>query len=122
MRDDYDLHLSNGSDDDDDSSLNVDVEANKPMSDAGVLYHASMLLKKTISSIQGLQIPQPPVASDITMENVQKIVTPTLFNFLALTLGFSDEAQIDSYVVVTDKQKSRIFSLVQDMIFISFSF
>ncbi len=37
----------------------------------------------------------------------------------AWTLGFSDEAQIDSYVAVTDKQKSRIFSLVQDMIFVS---
>ena len=59
MRDDYDLHLSSGSDNDDDSSLHVDMEANKPMSDARVLYHASMLLKKKISSIQGLQVPWP---------------------------------------------------------------
>ena len=78
-----------------------------------------MLLKKTISSIQGLQVPWPPVAADINIENVKEIVTPTLFNFLAWALGFSDEAQIDSYVAVTDKQKSRIFSWAQDMIFIS---
>ena len=45
-----------------------------------------------------------------------------MFNQLCLIswLG-SDEAQIDSYVAVTDKQKSRLFSLVQDMIFISSS-
>lgn len=59
------------------------------------------------------------MAADISIENVQEIVTPTLFNFVAWTLGFSEEAHIDSYVAVTDKQKSRIFSLVQDMIFIS---
>jgi len=46
------------------------MEANKPMSDARVLNHASMLLKKTISSTQGLQVPWLPVASDITIENV----------------------------------------------------
>lgn len=80
-----------------------------------------MLLKGKISSIQGLQVPWPPVAADMSIENVQEIVQPTLFNFLAWTLGFSDEAQIDSYVAVTDKQKSRLFSLVQDMIFISSS-
>lgn len=78
-----------------------------------------MLLKRKIASIQGLQVAWPPVAADISIENVQEIVPPTLFNFMAWTLGFSDEAHIDSYVAVTEKQRSRIFSLVQDMIYIS---
>jgi hypothetical protein len=119
MGDDYDLHPSSESDYDDDDPLDTGTDANEPIAEAHVLYHASMLLKGTISSIQGLKVPWPPVAADISIENVKEIVTPTLFNFFAWTLGFSDEAQIDSYVAVTDKQKSRIFSLVQDMIFVS---
>ena len=122
MGDDYDSLLSSGSDyddDDDDEPLDASTNAMKPTSEAYVLFHASMLLKKTISNIEGLQVPWPPVAADISIENVKDIVTPTLFNFFAWTLGFSDEAQIHSYVAVTDKQKSRIFSLAQDMIFIS---
>ena len=80
-----------------------------------------MLLKRKISNIQGLQVPWPPVAAVMSIENVQEIVQPTLFNFLAWTLGFFNEAQIESYAAVTDKQKSRLFSLVQDVIFISSS-
>ncbi len=119
MGDDYDLHPSSESDYDDDDPLDTGTDANEPIAEAHVLYHASMLLRGTISSIQGLKVPWPPVAADISIENVKEIVTPTLFNFFAWTLGFSNEAQIDSYVAVTDKQKSRIFSLVQDMIFVS---
>ena len=122
MQDDYDLDeydLSGGSDYDDDDFLDDDTDANEPLVEAHALYHASMLLKGTISRIQGLQVQWPPLAADISIENVQEIVTPTLFNFFAWTLGFSNEAQIDSYAAVTEKQKLRIFSLVQDMIFIS---
>ena len=122
MGDDYDLgdyDLSEGSDYDDDDVLDIDTDAKEPLVEAHVLYHASMLLKGTISKIQGLQVPWPPVAADISIANVQEIVTPTLFNFFAWTLRFSDEAQTDSYVAVTEKQKLRIFSLVQDMIFVS---
>ena len=106
MGDDYDLgdyDLSEGSDYDDDDVLDIDPDAKEPLVEAHVLYHASMLLKGTISKIQGLQVPWPPVAADISIENVQEIVTPTLFNFFAWTLGFSDEAQTDSYVAVTEK-------------------
>ena len=115
MQDDYVLDeydLSGGSDYDDDDYLDVDTDANEPLVEAHALHNASMLLKGTISRIQGLQVQLPYVAADISIENVQEIVTPTFFNFFAWTLGFSDEAQIDSYVAVTEKQKLRIFSLV----------
>jgi hypothetical protein len=113
----YDPDLYPSSDDDDESDELDDMKANENVAnDAQDLYHASILLKGKIASIQGLRVPWPPVAANMSIENVQEIVTPSLFNFFAWT---SDEAQIDSYVAVTEKQKSRIFSLVQDMIFIS---
>ena len=121
MGDVSDLHLSSESDEDDDSDeFDADMKATEPtVNEAHILYHASMLLKEKIASTQGLRVPWPPVDADIRIKNVQEIVTPTLFNFVAWTLGVSEEAQIDSYVAVTDKQKSRIYSLVQDMILIS---
>ena len=122
MGDVYDLHVGSDSDDEDDNSdeYDADVKATEPtVNEAQILYHASMLLKEKIASTQGLRVPWPPVAADISIENVREIVTPTLFNFVAWTLGFSEEEQIDYYVAVTDKQKSRIYSLVQDMILIS---
>ena len=56
MGDDYDSHLSSGSDyDDDDEPSDASTNAMKPTSEAHVLFYASMLLKKTISSFEGLQ-------------------------------------------------------------------
>ena len=90
MGDDYDLDdydLSEGSDYDDDDVLDIDPDAKEPLVEAHVLYHASMLLKGTISKIQGLQVPWPPVATDISIENVQEIVTPTVLLYLIFLLG-----------------------------------
>ena len=55
-----------------------------------MLYHASTCVVSCFhvtqgkeSSIQGLQVPWPPVVADMSIEKVQEIVQPTLFNFLA---------------------------------------
>lgn len=98
---DDDLDLSSEGDDDDDldevnDGSGDDLKPNEPtVNELQLMYHASMLLKEKIASKQGLQVPWPPLAADISNENVEKIIEPTLFNFLAWTFGFSDEAQID---------------------------
>ena len=90
--DDPDLYIGDESDhngdDDDDIELDV-VKAKKPtVNKEHVLYHASMLLKIQIASIQGRELPWPPVAADISIGNVQKIVPPTIVDFMAWILGF----------------------------------
>ena len=116
LKDGEDNDISDtGEYDDDDDDDCVSSPTPPRVNELQILYHASMLLKKNLSTVQGLVTPWPPLATDINDENVKKLVDPTLFNFLAWTLGFSDDAQMSSYVAVTDKQKSRINSLVQDM-------
>ncbi len=119
LKDGEDNDISDtGEYDDDDDDDCVSSPTPPRVNELQILYHASMLLKKNLSTVQGLVTPWPPLATDINDENVKKLVDPTLFNFLAWTLGFSDDAQMSSYVAVTDKQKSRINSLVQDMVLI----
>lgn len=61
----------------------------------------------------------PPLASDINNESVRKIVSPTLFNFLAWMLGFSDDPDLSEYVEVGEKNAIKLYSLCQDLINVS---
>lgn len=83
-----------------------------------VLYNASMLLRNKIDK-PALDIPWPPLAADITDENVKKVVDPILFNVLAWICGFSEDPQLDSYVDVKDAHYSKLMSLAQDPLFIA---
>lgn len=63
------------------------------------LYAVALGLKENIRSSSTSWYEQwPPLASDITGENVRKIVTPPLFNFIAWVLGYSDEPEECEYV------------------------
>ena len=53
----------------------------------------------------------PPLASEFTAENVQKLVPPLLFNFIAWFLGFSDEPEDVDYIQLDNKTTATIFSL-----------
>ena len=108
-----------GCDDNDDDDKDSQSQTKPILNELHILYHASMLLKEKLATVQGLQVPWPPLAADINDENVENIVEPSLFNFLAWTLGFSNDAQVSSYVAVTDKQNSRVKSLAQDMVLIA---
>ena len=108
-----------GCDDNDDDDKDSQSQTKPILNELHILYHASMLLKEKLATVQGLQVPWPPLAADINDENVENIVEPSLFNFLAWTLGFSNDAQVSSYVAVTDKQNSRVKSLAQEMVLIA---
>ena len=115
----YDISDDDNSDDDNnDDQIAGATQPTVNRNMLQVLYHASMMLKQKLSTVKGLVTPWPPLATNINDENVKEIVDPNFFKFFAWTLGFSDDAQMSSYVAVTDKQKSRINSLVQDMVLI----
>ena len=50
-----------------------------------------MILREKVQEIPKLNLPWPPLASDLTMDNVQKVVPCELYNMLAWTCGFSSE-------------------------------
>eukprot|EP00794_Sanderia_malayensis_P001845 gene1845-2078_t len=125
-----DYMLNKGSDNEiDENDCDYDVECEKgnvkgksfddpAVNEVQILYHAAMLLKNKVNKFS-LDTPWPPLAADITEENVKKIVQPILFNMLAWICGFSDDPQLDDYVSVKDSQYFKIMSLAQDLLFIS---
>ena len=61
----------------------------------------------------------PPFASDINVDNVNKLVSPLLFNFMAWLLGFSDDPESTGYIALDEKTTAKIFSLCQDMVYVA---
>ena len=84
------------------------------------VYNVALTLRNILrSSTQTWYENWPPLSSDITGESVRKLVTPLLFNFVALLLGFSEDPEASEYVEVDEKQAVKIFSICQDLINVS---
>ncbi len=82
------------------------------------LYAVALGLKENIRSSCASWYDQwPPLASDITGENVRKIVNPCLFNFIAWVLGYSDEPEECEYVDLDEELAVKVFSICQDLIY-----
>lgn len=60
----------------------------------------------------------PPVAADINVANVKKLVPPVIFNFFAWALGFSDDPEELKYVRLEDDRSFKLFSMCQDLLYI----
>ena len=72
-------------------NLNSDTETekNSEVSELQILYNAAMILHEKVQEIPKLNLPSPPLASHLTMDNVQKVVPCELYNVLAWICGFS---------------------------------
>ena len=87
----------------DDCKLNSDTETEKnyEVNQLQILYNAAMILRENlVQEIPKLNLPRPPLASDLTMDNVQKVVPCELYNMLAWTCGFSAERTLSEYVPI----------------------
>ena len=60
----------------------------------------------------------PPVAADINVANVKKLVSPVIFNFFAWAFGFSDDPEESKYVNLEDDRSLKLFSVCQDLLYI----
>ena len=76
----------------DDYNLNSDTETekNSEVNELQILYNAAMILREKVQEIPKLNLPWPPLASDLTMDNVQKVVH---VNFIICWLGLADSLQ-----------------------------
>ena len=77
----------------DDYNLNSDTETekNSEVNELQILYNAAMILREKVQEIPKLNLPWAPLAFDLTMDNVQKVVPCELYTMLAWTCGFSSE-------------------------------
>ena len=108
-----------------DSAFEIDGEghanmhANKRAS-LKELYTVGMTLKSDLQDQTSTWYENwPPLASDITGENVKKMVPLRLFNFMAWLLGFSDDPEDAEYIALEDKTTAKILSLCQDLVYVA---
>ena len=98
-------------------NLNSDTETekNSEVNELQILYNAAMILHEKVQEIPKLNLPWPPLASDLTMDNVQKVVPCELYNMLAWTCGFSSEPTLSEYVPIKGKNSTKLTSIeIQD--------
>ena len=75
-----------------------------------------MILHEKVQEIPKLNLPWPPLAPDLTMDNVRKVVPCKLFNLLTWTCGFSSEPTLSEYVPIEGKNSTKLTSVAQDLV------
>ena len=74
-----------------------------------------MILREKVQEIPKLNLPSLPLASDLSMDNVQKVVPCELYNMLVSTCGFSSEPTLSEYVPIEGKNSTKLPSIeIQD--------
>ena len=74
-----------------------------------------MILYEKVQEIPKLNLPWPPWAFDLTIDNVQKVVPCEHHNMLAWTCGFSSEPTLSEYVPIEGKKSTKQTSIeIQD--------
>ena len=74
-----------------------------------------MIFHEKVQEIPKLNLPWPTLASDLTMDNVKKVVPCELYNMLACTCGFSSEPTLSEYVPIEGKNSTKLTSIeIQD--------
>ena len=92
------------------------IVANSNVNELQVLFNAAMIIRQKLQDNPSLNLPWPPLASDLTITNMQKVVPYELFNVLAWMCGFSSEPTLSEYVNITDTEKSKLMSIAQDLV------
>ena len=101
----------------DDYNLNSDTgtEKNSEVNELQILYNAAMILCEKVQEIAKLNLPWPSLASDLTMDNVQKVVPCELYSMMAWTCGFCSEPTLSEYVPIEGKNGTKLISIeIQD--------
>ena len=58
----------------------------------------------------------PPDSSDLTLDHATESI-PVKFNFIACTVGHSEEPVVDERVVVSRNQRCKIVSIIEDFVY-----
>ena len=97
----------------DDYNLNSDTETekNSEVNELQFLYNAAMILREKVHEIPKINLPWPPLASDLTMDNVQKVVPCELYNMLAWTCGFFSKSTLSKYIPIEGKNNTKLTSI-----------
>ncbi len=101
---------------DEDLNSNAETVGSSEVNELQILYNAALILREKVQEIPKLNLSWPPLASDLTMDNVRKVVPCELFNVLAWICGFSSEPTLSEYVPIEGKNSAKLTSIAQDLV------
>ena len=102
---------------DDDSQLKTNFQKIANMRE---IYYVALTLRESVINQKKQWYDQwPPLSSDMTGNNVKKVVPPLLFNFIAWMFGFSTDPEELLFVDVDEKVSLKLFSVCQDLLYIA---
>ena len=96
-----------------------EMEGNFKVNELQILYNAALILQNKLKEMPKLNLPWPPLASDLTLDNVKKVVPCELFNVLAWICGLSSEPTLSEYVPIEGKNSAKLTSIAQDLVHLS---
>jgi hypothetical protein len=100
----------------DDLNPTIESEETSNINELQILYNAALILCQNLQEMPKLNLPWPLLASDLTTDNVRKVVPCELFNVLAWICGFSPEATLSEYVPIEGKNSTKLTSIAQDLV------
>lgn len=80
------------------------------------LFYAAIEVRELLQESNGVDS-WPPDSHNLTLELATNFIPVKLYNFLARCLGFLSEPVGDKMVEVTRSEKTKVISIVQDMIY-----
>ena len=108
---------SNESGDSDNGGIQTTYEKDKEAS-LSEFYHVAMSLRKAMEAVRNTEMPWAPTAPDYSEENLLKIISVNLFNFISWCLNFSDVPEIVEHVQLDNFLKTKVLSICQGMLFL----
>ena len=94
-------------------------EKNEPniMNEHNESFLTAMKLRSVIKNIKP-NISWPPFSDDLTMKTAERIIPPCLYNFIAWTVGASDDPCLDKCVSVLPDTHCKILAISQDIVYL----
>ena len=80
-------------------------------------YMTALNLRNTINDIKP-SIPWPPFSEHLTVKAAENIIPPSLYNFIAWTVGASEEPSLDNRVTVPLDTHRKILAISQDIVYL----
>ena len=118
------MEIHNNTQDDDD-----EFNADDPLSDITQtssqvngcsfqdFFPVAMEIKKLLQESKGIDADWPPDSHDLTLQFARKSIPVKLYNFLAWTMGFSDQPLREEKVQISGNEQTKLVSIAQDLIY-----
>ena len=110
----------------DDSDCQLEDESCTPLKyqnskdDSRTLFHAALLLRKCIIEWPKFFTQWPPKTAEFSLENARSNIPAKLPNFLAWAPNFSDDViQDDVQIDTPEKDRLKVLSIAQDIIYVA---